>query len=111
VRGGLLLEALLRGAGAGLGFGEAGGELLSLPFGAGTQPVELGGGAGAHLLELAGGVVPGPGGFRAGRLAAGLGCGGPLPGLLSVGAGLVPGGLGGTDGAPVLPVPLVPSAR
>lgn len=84
VRGGLLFEALLCGAGAGLGFGEAGGELLSLPLplGAGTQPVEFGGGAGAQLLELTGGVVPGPGGFRAGGLGAGLGRGGPLPGLL-----------------------------
>ena len=83
--------------GLGLCLGEAGGELLSLPLGAGTQPFQLGGGAGAQLLELAGGVFPGPRGFRAGGLGEGPGRGGTLPGLLSLGAGLVPGGLGGAD--------------
>ncbi len=71
--------------GLGLCLGEAGGELLSLPLGAGAQPVQLGGGAGAQLLELAGGVFPGPRGFRAGGLGAGPGRGGALPGLLSLG--------------------------
>ena len=37
--------------GLGLCFSEAGGELLSLPLGAGTQPFQLGGGAGAQLLK------------------------------------------------------------
>ncbi len=88
--------------GLGLCLGEAGGELLSLSLGAGTQPFQFGGGAGTQLLELAGGVFPCPRGFRAGGLGEGSGRGGALPGLLSVGAGLVPGAFGGADEGPGL---------
>ncbi len=83
--------------GLGLCLGEAGGELLSLSLGAGTQPFQFGGGAGTQLLELAGGVFPCPRGFRAGGLGEGSGRSGALPGLLGLGAGLVPGGLGGAN--------------
>ncbi len=68
VRGGRFGQALLGSLLAGDGLGEAGGDLLPFP-----------GGVGAELVQVTCGGLAGP------------------PGLLSVGAGLVPGVLGGAD--------------
>ena len=79
-------------------------EHLGAGFQRGAQLVALAGRVGAQLLELPRGVLPGPRGFRAGVLGAGLGGGGALvralgglpvlPGLLVC---LVTVALGGTD--------------
>lgn len=93
------------------GFGKGAGpvfehfaEFVPLAGGVGAELVQFGGGAGAQPLELAGCVLTDPGGFGGGSLGAGLGHGGPLPGLLGFLALLpgfgncgVPGGLDGLD--------------
>ena len=66
--------------------GEPGEDLVPLPVGVGAQ-----------LVELASGVFPSPRSLRACVLGPGRGRGRALPGLLSIGAGLVAGGLGGAD--------------